>query len=166
MKKAATKAAPIEGEAEPLGFLHQVDVELHAGDLDVAGPQVEPRHAAAAEAAEPLLELAPELLSEAPSEVPSEPPPELLVLLQPAQEPVELFAASAEFGEDAFRASVAAALAELPEEQRAVVHLKIWEDLTFAEIAEALGISANTAASRYRYALDKLEGLLRPLCEP
>ena len=64
---------------------------------------------------------------------------------------------------EAFRAAVAGAMAELPEEQRAVVHLKVWEDMTFAQIAEALGLSANTAASRYRYALDKLEALLRPL---
>ena len=35
--------------------------------------------------------------------------------------------------------------------------------MTFAEIAEVLEISANTAASRYRYALDKLRDELRPL---
>ena len=51
---------------------------------------------------------------------------------------------------------IARALAGLPEEQRAVVHLKIWENLTFARIAEILGIPANTAASRYRYAMDHL----------
>ena len=39
---------------------------------------------------------------------------------------------------------------------------KLWEDLTFAAIADALGISPNTAASRYRYALDKLRVRLRP----
>jgi len=58
---------------------------------------------------------------------------------------------------------VEAALAELPPEQRAVVHLKIWQEMTFQEIATALDISPNTAASRYRYALDKLEGRLRSL---
>jgi RNA polymerase sigma-70 factor, ECF subfamily len=83
-----------------------------------------------------------------------------------AREPVELFATVADPDEQDFRETVAAALADLPEEQRAVVHLKIWEDLTFAAIAEALDIPANTAASRYRYALDKLDALLRPLCEP
>ena len=56
-------------------------------------------------------------------------------------------------------------LARLPEEQRAVVHLKIWEELTFREIAKTLGIPANTAASRYRYAIDKLRGSLRLPCE-
>lgn len=51
----------------------------------------------------------------------------------------------------------------LPSEQKAVVLLKVWEEMTFAEIAQALDISANTAASRYRYALDKLRDALRPL---
>ena len=55
---------------------------------------------------------------------------------------------------------IARALAGLPEEQRAVVHLKIWENLTFARIAEILGIPANTAASRYRYAMDQLRKTL------
>jgi RNA polymerase sigma-70 factor (ECF subfamily) len=80
-----------------------------------------------------------------------------------AAEPAELFAPADEAGEQAFRDAVALALRELPEEQRAVVHLKLWEDMTFAEIAGTLGVSANTAASRYRYALDKLGDLLRPL---
>jgi RNA polymerase sigma-70 factor (ECF subfamily) len=59
-------------------------------------------------------------------------------------------------------AEMEAALRGLPVEQRAVLHLKIWEGKTFQEIAALLGIPANTAASRYRYALDKLRGLLRP----
>ena len=41
-----------------------------------------------------------------------------------------------------------------------MVHLKIWEGLTFARIAEVLDIPPNTAASRYRYALEKLRTLL------
>jgi len=52
-----------------------------------------------------------------------------------------------------------AALARLPAAQRDVVTLKIWGDLTFAEIATALDIPANTAASRYRYALEALRTL-------
>jgi RNA polymerase sigma-70 factor (ECF subfamily) len=40
--------------------------------------------------------------------------------------------------------------------------MKIWNDLTFAEIGEALGISQNTAASRYRYALAALKKDLLP----
>ena len=67
--------------------------------------------------------------------------------------------------EQVFRQELAAALGELPGEQRAVVHLKLWEGLTFEEIASVLEIPPNTAASRYRYGLDKLRGRLRPLYE-
>lgn len=35
--------------------------------------------------------------------------------------------------------------------------------MTFEEIAGALAIPPNTAASRYRYGIDKLRDLLRPL---
>ncbi len=52
------------------------------------------------------------------------------------------------------------ALAELPAEQAAVVVLKIWHELAFAEIGEVLAISPNTAASRYRYGLEKLRTTL------
>ncbi len=51
---------------------------------------------------------------------------------------------------------LARALAALPPEQREVIALKIDGELTFAAIAAVLGISGNTAASRYRYALEKL----------
>ncbi|EEF59616.1 RNA polymerase sigma factor [Pedosphaera parvula] len=67
--------------------------------------------------------------------------------------------------EAAFRVALSKALGELPAEQRAVVHLKLWEGLTFEEIAKALDLSPNTAASRYRYGLDKLREQLRPLYE-
>src|SRR4029434_8089277 len=80
-----------------------------------------------------------------------------------ALEPADLFTNAPDPDAKAFQEAVSSAMGELPEDQRAVVHLKIWEDLTFAEIADTLRIPANTAASRYRYALDKLEGLLRPL---
>ncbi len=52
------------------------------------------------------------------------------------------------------------ALAALPPEQATVVALKVWHDLTFAEIAAALRIPPNTAASRYRYGLAKLRQLM------
>jgi RNA polymerase sigma-70 factor (ECF subfamily) len=64
-----------------------------------------------------------------------------------------------------FRAELSAALQELPEDQRAIVHLKLWGGMTFEEIADALAISPNTAASRYRYGIDKLRNRLRPLYE-
>jgi RNA polymerase sigma-70 factor, ECF subfamily len=80
-----------------------------------------------------------------------------------AEDAPELFIESANPDEKAFREALTLALEMLPPDQRAVVHLKLWEDLTFDGIAEVLGISINTAASRYRYALDKLRQRLRPL---
>ena len=80
-------------------------------------------------------------------------------------ERLSLFASSEDPDEGAFRAALSLALGELPPEQRAVVHLKLWEGLTFEEIAATLGVPPNTAASRYRYGLDKLRELLRPLYE-
>lgn len=51
---------------------------------------------------------------------------------------------------------IQSALAQIPAEQREVVVLKIWGELTFDQIARSLDISPNTAASRYRYALEAL----------
>ena len=48
------------------------------------------------------------------------------------------------------------ALGALPDDQRQVTVLHIWGELAFSQIGEVLGIPANTAASRYRYALAKL----------
>jgi RNA polymerase sigma-70 factor (ECF subfamily) len=59
-------------------------------------------------------------------------------------------------------ADIESALAKLPAEQREVIVLKVYQDMTFPEIAEVTGVSANTATSRYRYALDKLRALLPP----
>jgi RNA polymerase sigma-70 factor (ECF subfamily) len=53
--------------------------------------------------------------------------------------------------------ALAAAVDRLPAEQREVLVMKIWNELTFAEIGTVLGISQNTAASRYRYALAALK---------
>lgn len=60
-------------------------------------------------------------------------------------------------------AQIRAAIRKLPPAQGEVVVLKIWEGMTFLEIAEVLGESPNTAASRYRYALEKLSHLLQPM---
>ena len=57
---------------------------------------------------------------------------------------------------------LAGAIGRLSHEQREVLVMKIWNDLTFAEIGEGLGISQNTAASRYRYALAALKKDLLP----
>ena len=74
-----------------------------------------------------------------------------------------LFAKGPDGDAAAFRECLDRALGGLPEEQRAVVLLKLWEGLTFEAIAEALDLSPNTAASRYRYGIDKLREVLRPL---
>ncbi len=52
--------------------------------------------------------------------------------------------------------SVRKAVDSLPEDQREVVVLKIFEGMTFEEISQLMRISQNTAASRYRYAIEKL----------
>lgn len=52
------------------------------------------------------------------------------------------------------------ALERLPGEQREVIVLKIWEQLTFAEVAHILQLSPSTVASRYRYAMEKLSNRL------
>lgn len=65
---------------------------------------------------------------------------------------------------DERRQEIEAALRRLPAEQREVLVLKIWQELTFEQIAEALDIPPNTAASRYRYALTALRKQLEPLC--
>lgn len=67
--------------------------------------------------------------------------------------------------DDDWREQIQTAVKRLPTEQAEVVVLKIWEELTFAEIAEVLGESPNTVASRFRYALEKLSRTLQPLAE-
>jgi len=50
-------------------------------------------------------------------------------------------------------------LRQLPPEQAEVVALKVWHGFTFGEIGQALAVSPNTAASRYRYGIEKLKGM-------
>jgi RNA polymerase sigma-70 factor (ECF subfamily) len=47
-------------------------------------------------------------------------------------------------------------LAGLPAAQREVIVLKLWHDCTFEEIGGLIEVSPDTAASRYRYGLEKL----------
>lgn len=67
--------------------------------------------------------------------------------------------------EEELRQQVATAIHRLPAEQAEVVILKIWESLTFLEIAAVTGESPNTVASRYRYAVGKLQKSLESLAE-
>lgn len=68
-----------------------------------------------------------------------------------------------EQGEDA--QMLRKAVESLSEKLREAVVMKIWGGLTFAQIAEVLDVSQNTAASRYRYALEQLEKSLASLKE-
>jgi RNA polymerase sigma-70 factor, ECF subfamily len=52
------------------------------------------------------------------------------------------------------------AVTQLSDEQREVISLKIDAGLTFAQIGSVLGVNPNTAASRYRYGLEKLRRLM------
>jgi RNA polymerase sigma-70 factor (ECF subfamily) len=54
-----------------------------------------------------------------------------------------------------------AALAQLPDEQREVVMMRVWSGMTLEEIAAATAVSLNTVGSRYRYALAKLRERLK-----
>jgi RNA polymerase sigma-70 factor (ECF subfamily) len=55
---------------------------------------------------------------------------------------------------------VAEALAQIPEDQREVIILRFFEDLTLREIATVCDVSMNTAASRFRYGMQKLRQLV------
>ena len=49
----------------------------------------------------------------------------------------------------------------LPEEQREVVVMRYYSDMSFKEIAEQTGVSINTALGRMRYALINLRRMIR-----
>ncbi|MDX1680773.1 MAG: RNA polymerase sigma factor [Akkermansiaceae bacterium] len=59
--------------------------------------------------------------------------------------------------DDEIRDQLEAKLKELPPKFAEVIVMKVWGEKTFAEIGEALEISQNTAASRYRYGLEALK---------
>jgi len=62
-----------------------------------------------------------------------------------------------ESSDDETRDQLEEKLKQLPEKFAEVIVMKIWGERTFAEIGEILGISQNTAASRYRYGLESLK---------
>ena len=62
-----------------------------------------------------------------------------------------------ESSDDETRSQLESKLKELPQKFAEVIMMKIWGERTFAEIAEILDISQNTAASRYRYGLEALK---------
>jgi len=62
-----------------------------------------------------------------------------------------------ESSDDETRDQLEEKLKQLPAKFAEVIVMKIWGERTFAEIGETLGISQNTAASRYRYGLEALK---------
>ena len=56
--------------------------------------------------------------------------------------------------------SVRKLVEELPEEQREVIVLRIYADLSFKEISDLTGVSINTALGRMRYALINLRKMI------
>ena len=52
------------------------------------------------------------------------------------------------------------ALAELPDDQRVVLQLRLEQELTLEEIGEITGVGRETVKSRLRYAMDKLRARL------
>ena len=60
---------------------------------------------------------------------------------------------------------IAEAVADLPADQRDVFVLRMYEDLSYPEIAETLERSLGTVKSQMRYALQKLRTTLRDLAE-
>ena len=59
--------------------------------------------------------------------------------------------------DDEVREQLEEKLKQLPPKFAEVIVMKVWGEKTFAEIGEALDISQNTAASRYRYGLEALK---------
>lgn len=55
---------------------------------------------------------------------------------------------------------IAKALALVPEDQREVIVLKYFEEMTFKEIATVCDSSVSTIASRFRYGMSKLRRLM------
>jgi RNA polymerase sigma-70 factor, ECF subfamily len=60
------------------------------------------------------------------------------------------------------RVTLTTELMRIPQDQRQVLVLHLWGGLSFEEIASMVAISPNTAASRYRYALQKLRAAMQP----
>ena len=81
--------------------------------------------------------------------------PEAAEMLHPA-------ASSAAPGDD-LGAKILEALQSLPPEQRRVAESKLLHGKTLDAIAREEGVPLNTAASRFRYSLDKIRAQLRPI---
>jgi len=77
-----------------------------------------------------------------------------------AGSPVHLLEPVAPDASEEERLILEEAMQQLPVEQREVVYLKVFEGMTFQEIARLNGASVNTVASRYRYGMAGLRQML------
>ncbi len=82
-----------------------------------------------------------------------------LALLK-AEAPALVPREGADPGLEAFAARASRALGRLPVEQKEAVALHLFEDMSFREIGEAIEVSQDTVASRYRYGIEKLKEIL------
>jgi RNA polymerase sigma-70 factor (ECF subfamily) len=87
------------------------------------------------------------------------------VITEDGREIMQLMQFASESAEDGLERrqvhhSVRQLIEELPEEQREVVVLRIYADLSFKEIAELTSVSINTALGRMRYGLINLRRLI------
>ena len=57
------------------------------------------------------------------------------------------------------------AIKKLSPKEREVLHMKVYENRTLSEIGNITGVSVNTVASRYQYALSKLRQMPGLKCE-
>lgn len=74
---------------------------------------------------------------------------------------VEIVSREEELVSQQVLADVRKLMESLPASQREIVYMRYYQDLTFKEIAEVLGISINTALGRMRYALINMRKLAR-----
>jgi RNA polymerase sigma-70 factor (ECF subfamily) len=61
---------------------------------------------------------------------------------------------------DAIEKDLHKIIQQLPDDQREVLEMRIFQDLSFNEIAEQTGVSINTALGRMRYALMNLRKII------
>ena len=69
----------------------------------------------------------------------------------------------ADYAEGDTREFLRGAIGGLPEALREVLILRVWGDLSFPAIASLTNVPLATATSRYRYALERLRGVLTEL---
>jgi RNA polymerase sigma-70 factor, ECF subfamily len=74
------------------------------------------------------------------------------------ERPLEVTDSLAQGGDNLAAGEMQSLLQRLPVQQREVIAMKIYEEMTFAEIAKIVKASPNTVASRYRYGIERLRG--------